>query len=137
MKEVEKELADKMADDLFSIVKEEVKNIESDEGGFNSGHLWNLTRKLRPKLNNKPTAMLNQEGKLVTSHKELKDTAMEHFKKILENRPIKAELKDHQVEREKLCVDRIKLASKVITIEKNLTDSNVGGRKMQQSLKES
>ena len=32
-----------------------------------------LKNKLRPKLNNKPTAMLNQEGKLVTSHKDLKN----------------------------------------------------------------
>ena len=74
-----------------------------------------LKNKLRPKLNNKPTVMLNQERKLVTSDKDLKNTAMKHFKKILENRPIKAELKDHQEEREKLCSDRIKLSSKVIT----------------------
>ena len=33
----------------------------------------------------------------------------------MDNRPIKAELKDHQEEREKLCSDGIKFASKVIT----------------------
>ena len=40
LSEIKKKLADQMAEDLFKIVKEEVKNIESDEGGFNCGHLW-------------------------------------------------------------------------------------------------
>ena len=80
LKEIEKELANKMADNLFSIVKEEVKNIESGEGGFNSGHLWNLKRKLKPKLNIKPTTMLNQEDLK-------KSTAMEHFKRYWKTDP--------------------------------------------------
>ena len=39
IKQVEEELANKMAEDLYDIVKEEVKVVESYEGGFNSGHL--------------------------------------------------------------------------------------------------
>ena len=39
MKQVEEILANEMAEDLYNIVKEEVKKINSDEGGFNSGHL--------------------------------------------------------------------------------------------------
>ena len=96
LSELEKELADKMADDLFHIVKEKVKNIDTYVGGFKSGHLWNLKIKLGPKINNNPTVMFNQEEKLVTSHQEIKDTALEHFKKVLQNRPIKEEVKDHQ-----------------------------------------
>ena len=42
LKEVESELADKMANDLYEIVKEEVNIVKSDEGGFNSSHLWRL-----------------------------------------------------------------------------------------------
>ena len=115
MSGIEKELADKMAEDLFSIVKEEVKNIESDEGGFNSGHLWKLKKKLRPKQINNPTAMLNKDGKLVTSKTELKEVTLEHFRKVLENRPIKAELTEYKSEREKICNDIINSAKRNIT----------------------
>ena len=34
--EIEEELATKMSEDLYNIVKEEVKVVESEEGGFNS-----------------------------------------------------------------------------------------------------
>ena len=115
LKRVEDELADKMAEDLYNIVKDEVKDIESDEGGFNSGHLWRLKNKLRKKINNVPTALMDKDGQLVTSSSELKKVMMDHFKKVLENRPIKPELEEHQKEREKLCEQRIKTASKNIT----------------------
>ena len=44
---------------MYQIVKEEVEKVNSDEGVFNSGHLWRLKSKLRPKLNDYPTAMTN------------------------------------------------------------------------------
>ena len=72
LNKVENTLADEMAEDLYKIVKEEVENIESDEGGFNSGHLWRLKHKLRKKVNNVPTAMLDKDGNLVTTSDELK-----------------------------------------------------------------
>ena len=74
LNKVEQTLADEMSEDLYKIVKEEVEKIESDEGGFNSGHLWRLKHKLRKKINNVPTAMLNEDGKLVTQSDELKKT---------------------------------------------------------------
>ena len=70
--EVEHKLADKMADDLSEIVKDEVKIVKSEEGGFNSGHLWRLKNKLRPKHINCPTALIDIHGKLVTNGDELK-----------------------------------------------------------------
>ena len=115
LKTVETKLADKMAEDLYNIVKEEVSIVNSDEGGFHSGHLWKLKNKLRPKSQNSPTAMLNKDGKLITSSNGLKTANMEHFKKVLENRPIKPELKEYQKEREQLCEERILEASKNVT----------------------
>ena len=51
-------------EDMFKIVKDEVDKVNCEEGGFNSGHLWRLKNKLRPKYNNYPTAMIDKEGKL-------------------------------------------------------------------------
>ena len=43
-----------------------------------------------------PTAMMNKEGKLVTSNEDIKKAAMEHFKDVLKNRPINPDLKEHK-----------------------------------------
>ena len=67
LENVESELADKMADDLYKIVKEEVELVKNDEGGFNSGHLWRLKNKLRAKTNSSPTALEDKDGNLVTN----------------------------------------------------------------------
>ena len=42
--EVEEKLADKMSEDMYIIVKEEVDKVDSEAGGFNSGHLWKLNK---------------------------------------------------------------------------------------------
>ena len=80
------------------------------EEGFNSGHLWRLKNKLRKKINNVPTAMEDKEGNLVTTSEGLKKLTMDHFKKVLENRPIKPELEEYKKERENLYEKRMILA---------------------------
>ena len=72
LNKVEEKLADKMAEDMYKIVKEEVELVKCEDGGFNSGHLWRLKNKLRPKTNNTPTAIQNQNGILVTTSQEIK-----------------------------------------------------------------
>ena len=110
LKEVEERLADKMAEDMYKIVKEEVDLVKCEDGGFNSGHLWRLKNKLRSKTNNTPTAINNQNGALVTGSGGIKIATMEHFKKVLDNRPVKKGLGKYQDERELLCKERIRIA---------------------------
>ena len=50
-----------MAEHLYRIVKEDVDSVNCEEGGFNSGHLWRLKNKLRPKVANTPTALENED----------------------------------------------------------------------------
>ena len=104
-----------MAEDLYHIVKEEVEIVASDQGGFNSGHLWKIKKKLRPKYQTNPTAMMNMEGKTVTSSDEIKKASMEHFKHVLTNRPMNPNLQEYKEERETFCEERIKIASKNIS----------------------
>ena len=59
--------------------------------------------------------MLDINGKLVTKGEELKKLTMEHYKRVLTNKPIKEELIQYQTEREPLCQERIKEASKNVT----------------------
>ena len=86
---VKSDLADKCAKENYSKIKEELKDIESDEGGMNAGKLWNLKKKLCPRGRDPPAAMLDPNGNLVTSTVGIANLATEHFKKVLENREIK------------------------------------------------
>ena len=115
LKEVQNELADKMADDMYKIVKEEVDKVDCEAGGFNSGHLWKLKSKLRPKFTDYPTALTDIDGNLVTSKEDIRNVTVNHFKKVLENRKIKSELEKYQCDREELCALRVSEASKNIT----------------------
>ena len=110
LKEIEDKLAEKMSEDMFKIVTEEVSKIYCESGGFNSGHLWKLKNKLRPKFNDNPTAVLDINGTLVTSVENIKKIHVAHFQKVLENRTIKSGLEEHKKTREELCEMRIKKA---------------------------
>ena len=70
---------------------------------------------LKPKNLNCPSAMLDIHGRLVTTETDLKNVAMDHYKKVLENRPVLEGLQDYQEEREALCKDRIQEAGRNTT----------------------
>ena len=54
LKEVEEKLAEKCAETNYKKIKEEIANIDCEEGGINSGHLWKLKKKLSPKCRDPP-----------------------------------------------------------------------------------
>ena len=112
LKDIQNKLADKMADDMFRIVKEEVSKVDAEAGGFNSGHLWKLKSKLRPKFNDYPTAILDTHGNLATTKEEIQNATVNHYKDVLRNRPILPNLEEHKVQREELCNMRIDKARK-------------------------
>ena len=109
---VESKLAEKCAKENYQKIMEEVELIDCEEGGVNSNHLWRLKKKLSPKCRDPPTAMLDNQGNLVTSEQGIETLAVETYRKRLENREIKANLKNLQTDKEELCKLRLKLASK-------------------------
>ena len=83
LKDVQNKLADKMAEDMYRIVKDEVSKVDSEAGGFISGHLWKLKSKLRPKFNYYPTAMLDKHSNLPTTKEDIKMQQLIIIKKFL------------------------------------------------------
>ena len=67
-------------------------------------------KKLSPKPQNTPTAMLDKTGNLVTSSSGLEILAIDHYKKVLENREINDDLKHIQKDKEELYEHRIDIA---------------------------
>ena len=112
LEEVEERLADLCAQDNFEKINEEISGINCDEGGFNSGHLWKLKKKLSPRCRDPPTAMMDGKGNLLTSAKSIEALAVETYKKRLENREMKEEIKHIRADKEELCKLRLKIASR-------------------------
>ena len=110
LKNVEEELANRCAKDNLAKIAEEIAGIECDNGGTNSGKLWQLRKKLCPKSRDPPTAMLDDHGNLVTSPSVIENLTLETCKKRLQNRPMKDDLKDIQKEKEELCNTRLNIA---------------------------
>ena len=67
-------------------------------------------KKLSPKPQNTPTAMLDKTGNLVTSSSGLEILAIDHYKKVLENREMNDDLKHIQKDKEELFEHRIDIA---------------------------
>ena len=82
--------------------------MKCDEGGINSGKLWRLKYKLSPRCRDPPTAVLNEEGKLVTNAKEIEKLSLKVFKNRLKNRNIEDNLVE--MKKEKMCEMRLKSA---------------------------
>ena len=98
------DIAELCAQSNYEKIKEEIDNINCDEGGFNSGNLWKLKKKLSPKCRDPPTAMLDRAGNLVTSNQAIEELAIDTYKKRLENREMRDELKQLQQDKEDLVI---------------------------------
>ena len=47
------------------MIFEETKDLDAESGGFNTGHMWKLNKKILPKAVSVPTAMQDSKGKLL------------------------------------------------------------------------
>ena len=106
--DLEDELAEKFADNIHAKISEEIKGLECEEGGLNSGRLWKLKRKLFSNFQDPPNAMKDVNGKVLTEKDEILEATIKHYQKVLENRKIKEGLENHQEDREQLAKIRMK-----------------------------
>jgi len=112
LKEVEEELATKCAESNFLKVQEELKDIEDDDNGFNAAKLWKLKKKLSPQTKEAPSSICDESGDTITSSEDLKKHTLNHYIKVLENRPMRTEHKEMQDDKEELCRMRIEIAKR-------------------------
>ena len=94
LEKVEIKLADLCAQANYMKICDEISDIKCDEGGINSGKLWQLKKKLSPRCRDPPTAMVDLDGKLLTSEKNVEKLAIEVFENRLRNRDMKPELSE-------------------------------------------
>ena len=112
LEEIEQKLDEKCAEANYNKIKDEISKIKVDEGGIHSGNLWKLKKKLSPRCRDPPTAMLDPSGNLLTSQNAIDDLALKTFKDRLKNREIIDNLINLKEQKEELCRQRLKSASK-------------------------
>ena len=109
---LETELADKFGDNIFEKIKEEIQDMNCEDGRVNSGKLWKLKKKFHKGFSDPPTAMKDGAGKLLTEKEDILEETVKHYTKVLDNRKIKEGLENHQKERENLANLRLEQARK-------------------------
>ena len=60
-KQIEEEMAFKYSEDMYKKIKDELKGMSCEDGGWNPGHLWKLKTKISPRPVDPPTAMENSK----------------------------------------------------------------------------
>ena len=108
---IEKELAEKYAEEYFNKINEKTASIESEEGGIHSGKLWKLKKEIFPKSRDPPTAMVDPvSGNILTSEEKIEAAAIEVYKNRLRNKPIKDNLTHIKDAKELLCEKLLNVA---------------------------
>ena len=115
LEKVELKLAELCSKQNYEKIKSEIDAINYNEDGFNSNHLWNLKKKISPKCRDPPTAMMDQDGNIVTSEKAIEALAVKTYQERLQNRKIKENLNNLKNDKENLCKLRLKMAGRNIT----------------------
>ena len=97
---------------MYQYTKEEINCIDSEDGGFNSGKLWKLKKKLSPANYDPPTAMKDKTGKILTTDEAIMKEAMNHYTNIFEDKPMEDSLKHTKEQHEELCQQRLEIAQR-------------------------
>ena len=112
LEEVEKELCEKYSEVMCNKIMGELKDMGNcEEGGYNSGKLWQSKKELSPRFVQPPSAMMNSEGQLLTNNEDITKEAVKHYKNVFKNADIKEGLEDVKSYKEQLCKDRLVTAS--------------------------
>ena len=65
-------MAFKYSEDMYKKIKDELKGMSCEDGGWNPGHLWKLKTKISPRPVDPPTAIENSNGILLTDQQKYK-----------------------------------------------------------------
>ena len=72
---------------MYQTTKQELKGINSEDGGWNSGYLWKLKKKMSSRLTDPPTAVENKHEVLLTDPTEIMEESLKHYPQLLKISP--------------------------------------------------
>ena len=92
--------------------------------------MWLLLKKIWPKHNSLATAKKNLLGKIISNPKKLKLLLLKEYRERLRSRPVKTEMKDIMIIKQKILRSKMKLASCNKTPDWTIKDLNIALRKL-------
>ena len=109
--ELEKQIADKEAEENRNKIIKNFKNLSENPENVNIKEVWKLMRKVFPKFKPPvPTAKRNFRGKLVTDLDEIKELLLQEYSHRLRKRPIRPDLGDLEARKSEIFKLQLKLA---------------------------
>ena len=114
--DVENKVCDLVADQNFTKVVDNFKNLSNPTGSFHAQGMWKLKRKVFPKNKESlPFAKRDCDGRIITSQSMLKDLYLDTFVHRLRHRPSKDDFYYLKSLKEVLCRIRISYVQKIKT----------------------
>ena len=111
--EIEAEISDQVAVKNRKKVVDNFGSLARNEGALNVNGMWALQKKIFPKNPpSLPTAKIDVEGRILTSHKDLLNLYSDTFIHRLRSRPMNEEFMDLFHQKEQLCELRLELSKK-------------------------
>ena len=108
LENVIKAIADS-AEKKYIKVVDELKKMKPEGGRIDAQKFWQMKKKIFPKHNDPPSAMLNKEGNIITSREAIEERAIHVYTERLEANKIKEHLEEYEKTANKLCETRLKL----------------------------
>ena len=125
IEKLELDMAEKYSEDMASKIREEIKGVNCEDGGWNPQNLWKLRSKLTPRPMDPPTAMENAEGVLLTDPEEIQKESLKYFETLFKDIPMDNDYVDIQESRESLCKLRLKQCAEIKTSPWTLIDLEI------------
>ena len=109
--EIEDKIVEKTESKYAEKVKEAIGDITGEDGKYNEHGVWKTIRKIFPKnIKQKPMALKDKTGNLITGYEAIKKYSLESMVKRLRKRPIHPNMKKLEKLKTKLTKKRLRLA---------------------------
>ena len=116
-------ISNEEAEENRAKIVENFRQLSEDPERVNLNQMWKKMKKLWPKEGvTVPTAKRNHKGKIVTGPKDIKNVLAKEYKDRLRSRPIRPDLRNMKIRKEKIFEIKLKLAENNPSKEWNIDD---------------
>ena len=121
--DIDEMISNEEAEENRAKIVENFRQISEDPERVNLHQMWKKMKKLWPKEGvTVPTAKRNHKGKIVTGPKDIKNVLAKEYKDRLRSRPIRPDLRNMKIRKEKIFEIKLKLAENNPSKEWNIDD---------------
>ena len=130
IEKINKKISNIEAAENRNIIMKNFKFYSENPEKIQMSKMWLLLKKIWPKHNSLATAKKNHLGKIISNPKKLKSLLLKEYRERLRSRPVKNEMKDIMIMKQKILNSKMKLASCNKTPDWTIKDLNIALRNL-------